>query len=105
MDADTFVISTEKKLKNNWTSWTIANALSSGNIDEIKYNFDKFDKKIKVTIKICVYVYKADMKQMKMLIALVNIESSQKTHAAASIKRLLKHASEDKDEVRTYFFV
>eukprot|EP01041_Mallomonas_annulata_P004800 gene4800-9571_t len=82
MDLDTLLLQLDKKLKSSWSSWTLSHTLSNTVIDDVRNNFDKFDKKIK----------------MRILLSLIGIDSNQRGAMASSIKRLLHQASEDKDE-------
>ena len=50
MDLDAFVLTTEKKLKSNWTSHLLSNSITATEVDRIRSNFSKFDKKTKVSI-------------------------------------------------------
>lgn len=45
---DTFILTTDKKLKNNWTSYSFGITLQSHDIDKLRNNFESFDKKTKV---------------------------------------------------------
>mmetsp|Transcript_12608 Transcript_12608/g.19039 ORF Transcript_12608/g.19039 Transcript_12608/m.19039 type:complete len:468 (+) Transcript_12608:170-1573(+) len=82
MDLDAFVLTTEKKLKSNWTSHLLSNSITATEVDRIRSNFSKFDKKTK----------------MKILISLIGVEKTRRSSFAAPIKRLLATASEDRDE-------
>ena len=82
MDIDAFVLTTDKKLKSSWSSYMLMGQ-TAHDLDKIRNNFDKLDKKTK----------------MKILISLTGMKKSERSVCVASIKRLLSSACDDRDEV------
>ena len=84
------IASLHKKLQSNWTSWTVASSITPRFLDDVRCNFDKFEKKAK----------------LKTLISILQLDLNRKSQCATEIKRLLKTASEDSsDEVSKYAFI
>jgi hypothetical protein len=48
MDIDAFVLTTDKKLKANWSSFSLSGLITGHELDKIRNYFYKFDKKTKV---------------------------------------------------------
>jgi hypothetical protein len=45
---DTFILTTDKKLRSNWSSHSYGITITSHDLDKLRNNFDNFDKKTKV---------------------------------------------------------
>jgi hypothetical protein len=70
----------DKKLQTSWSSWTVSRSLSSpALLDDLRNNFHKFEKKIK----------------MRLLLSLLSIDPVKKIECTQAMKRLLKSASEE----------
>jgi hypothetical protein len=48
MEGDTFILTTDKKLRANWSSHIFGAAIHGSDIDKLRNNFESFDKKTKV---------------------------------------------------------
>ena len=80
---DTITLS--KKIESSWSSWKIVPNLTKENefIQNVILNYDKFEKKV----------------ILRIILALVGLESQLKSKYQEQIKNLLSKASMDKDEV------
>jgi hypothetical protein len=69
-----------KRLGGSWSAWTASTSLSNPVlIDEVRHNFFKFEKKIK----------------MRILLALLGIGTDKRNECNSAISKLLKAASDD----------